>query len=129
MAASDIIKGTVWEDASATCMGRLTTPTGANATQSSVSTITYGVYDLDGTQPLIAVTSGTAATTATLYNALQTDARWTEDATGYNFAYTVTPTSLANGEHQYRVVFTFTFTTAEVAKALYDLSVKGELRR
>lgn len=129
MSSSDIIKGTVWEDASATCMGRLTTPTGADATQASVSTITYGVYDFDGTQPLIAVSSGTAATTTTLFNSLQTDGRWTIDETGYNFAYTVTPTSLANGEHQYRVVFTFTYTTAEVAKALFDLQVQGELRR
>jgi hypothetical protein len=60
---------------------------GANLTQSDVSAIEYQIFYVD---------SDTAHTTATsltvssvIYDTLQTDARWDEDATGYNFRHDV----------------------------------------
>lgn len=128
MSAFDVIRGTCWEDSSVTCLARIVGPDGNNATQSNVGAITCSVFDRTGTTPDVATQTPTVSVASAVYNALQTDSRWSVDSTGYNFAHTITPTGPATGEHSYRIVYTVTFTTAEVAKMHFQVEAKDGLR-
>jgi hypothetical protein len=46
-----------------------------------------------------------------VYDTLQTDARWTKDSTGYNFADAIGQAFFPIGDTEYRVEYLFTPTT------------------
>lgn len=77
-----------------TCMARVVGAAGAAIAPADIASGTYSVYLLDDQDPdSRTAVDGHAAVALTIldcvFAALQTDARWTKDATGYNFRHTI----------------------------------------
>lgn len=91
-----------YEDSPPRLMARVTGRTGANITQASLTSIT--LYGYTGTTT---VANGVALTVSSVvYDTLQTDSRWTEDSTGYNFGYDLPASYIASaGEYRFEFVF------------------------
>ena len=104
----------VIEDSSVSLMFRVLGADAANITQASLSSITYAVYDLDATTPTSSVTTGTLTISDVVFDALQTDARWTVDDLGYNFRDDIAATVFSVGGHTYQVEHKFTATGGEI---------------
>jgi len=100
-----IIEGTVFEDGSAWILLRVVGQDGEEITQASLSTITYAVTDLADDSEIVAATA--VAISSTVYDTLQTDARWSADDDGYNFAHALGPTTFPR-PGRYRVEYIFT---------------------
>jgi len=110
MAAPLLITGSAYEDSGVTIMARITGLDGAVITQGSISTITCAVFDPTGAS----VATPTVVVADSVFDALQTDARWTVDSTGYNFRYDVAASVMATGDKTYRFEFKFTPSSGEV---------------
>jgi len=90
--------GTVFKGGSATCLARVVGHDAAPITRTDVSSIEYSIYLLEADDP----DSRTAVDghdqvaldkISVVFDSLQTDARWTRDAVGYNFRHTISVTS------------------------------------
>lgn len=122
---TDILTVDHWEDTPLVIMARVRDATATNITQAGIDSIAIYVFDGSGTQ----VSTTIAPTVAsTVFDTLQTDARWTKDSTGYNFRYTIAAAYFPTGDVNYRVEVIFTPATGEpfplvvVAKAKRLLS-------
>lgn len=107
MTATDLVIAAVWEDQQLWLAGRVQNNSAANITQASLSSISASAFQLNAAKT---VTYGPTALTisSVVFDALQTsDARWTEDATGYNFACTIPGTAFPEGAQRYQVEITF----------------------
>jgi hypothetical protein len=99
MAEAQDIFGTAFKNGSATCLARVVGNNGAVLTPAGITAAKYSVYLLDDRDPDERTpVEGHSAVSLTvddvLYGALQTDALWTADSTGYNFKH-----ALAVAEH------------------------------
>jgi len=74
--------GKVNEDSSFSVMGRVVVA-GTLWTQSSVSAITYKVFNAAGVE----ISNGTLSVSSVVFDTLQTDGRWGVDSVGYNFRH------------------------------------------
>lgn len=105
------ITGTVVESSSFSVMARIHA-SGANITQADVTSIEYQIYPHNSTT---AHTGATALTVSSvIFDTLQTDARWTKDATGYNFRHDVAATVLTDPATEYEVEYKFTMADSSV---------------
>ena len=86
MSCCESISGCVAEDSTFSIMARLHV-NGANAVQSDFSGITYKAWNTNDRETVVA--SGSLSVATVVFNTLQTDGRWTEDATGYNFRHDI----------------------------------------
>lgn len=90
------------EDSGWTGLMRLELPSGLLATQATVASLTYTVHN-GSTQ----TASGTIAIATSIFDALQgaagSDARWTVDATGYNFRFEFPATCFPAPGKDYKV--------------------------
>ena len=91
--ANDIY-GTVDKGGTTTCLARIVGEDAAAVNQSTISTATYSVFLLDESDPdertAVAGHNGVSlAVSSIIFDALQTDDRWTVDDTGYNFRHTI----------------------------------------
>ena len=103
----------IWEDGGYTVLARILGHDGSAITRSDVSSIAWTVAEI--TVPDTVVASGTLTVSDVVYDALQTsDARWSLDTTGFNFAAAMAASTVPNGNKVYRLRFTFTPTTGEV---------------
>lgn len=89
-----LTQGTVATNGTATLLARVVGWDAEAITQADVDQITYTVYRQSATQPptrtAVELHEDLAAAVASvIFDALQTDARWTVDATGYNFRHTI----------------------------------------
>jgi len=89
--ATDIY-GTAFKNGPVTLLARIVGQNGENVVQADLSAIRYTVYLLDDQNPdnrmAVAGHTGVLLTVAgVVFNALQTDALWTVDDTGYNFCH------------------------------------------
>jgi hypothetical protein len=114
--------GYVIEDGGASFMSRVVGNAGVNITQSVITSIAVKVFDVDSDTPDTATYSATLTVSAVVFDTLQTDARWTEDATGYNFRHDMPASAFPTGEHKYRVEYKFTPATGEVFWVLFDVT-------
>jgi hypothetical protein len=96
------------EDSTHICMARIKGYGGVLVTQAAVSSIACKVFDLSGATPDTAILEPVVTVGTSIYDALQTDDQWSEDDTGYNFAFTVPRTGFPTGDHTYLVEFIVT---------------------
>ena len=130
--------GTVFEgpDATGLFLARVDYWTGSLITEATTASIKYTIYDLGenaGDDPTavtghedIALTKGDV-----VFDALQTDGRWTKDAPGYNFAFQPSPSANppfpATGtvaKNKYDVRVWFTPTSGEVVEVRFQVSAE-----
>lgn len=106
----------IWEGESWVAFARLVNLAGDYVTQASLSSIACNVYD-ETTRAKTLIASPTVTISSAVYDTLQTsDDRWTEDSTGYNFAFTLDGgTCFPLGGRQYRVEFVFTASSKKSA--------------
>ena len=104
MSCNEIV-GCVLEDSTFAIMARLQVD-GVNATQAVVSSITYRAWDTAVTS---VYASGTLTVADVVFDTLQTDGRWSQDATGYNFRHDVGQGVFVK-PGRYRVEYTATLT-------------------
>ena len=96
----DTISACAYEDSAFVLLARVEID-GANATQSTVSAITWKAFDV--TDPDTVYDSGTLTVSSVVFDTLQTDGRWSEDWTGYNFRHEVAATVFATPDKRYRI--------------------------
>lgn len=120
--SAGVIKGTVIEDGGATMLARVVGHSGAAITQASLTSISYKVFDLDGTTPDTAILSGTATVSSVVFDTLQTDSRWSEDSTGFNFAHALAVTAFPSGDHRHRIEYLFTPASGAVFFVLFEVA-------
>lgn len=102
-----VVNQAVWEGSECWLMQRVVGADAAVITQASVSAVSYTVYT--GTTVVVASTALTIATV--IFDTLQTDAKWTVDATGYNFLQILPRTAIPDGGTVYTVQHKFTAVT------------------
>jgi hypothetical protein len=119
--ASDI-HGTVFKNGSATLLARVVGADGVAITQATLSEAKYTVYELDEHDPDIATPIDghdevPVVIADTIFDALQQDALWDVDDTGYNFKHVLDVSSdqaFATAGTAYRVVVELTPTAGQV---------------
>lgn len=104
------------EDGGVALMGRVVGNNAALINQATIDEITYKVYE-KGDAVNIAVNSPLTVSNV-VFDSLQTDARWTKDATGYNFRHDLVPAELPEGGKVYIVEFKF---VPEVGSQFYGI--------
>ena len=109
MLATTVKKTTIWEDGDVTEMARFQVD-GVDGIQADIAVagITRKIFDLSSSTPTVALETTTPAVASVIFDTLQTDARWTEDSTGYNFKQRIAGTSFSTGGSTYRVEYEFT---------------------
>ena len=111
-------RATIYEDTGITCMARIQGDDAVNITQATTSAITVAVFKNANT----AATYTASLTVAdVVFDALQTDARWSKDSTGYNFRYAVIASVFADGDATYTVEFKFTPTSGSQYFVIYEI--------
>ena len=114
-------QGIVIEDGAACFLARILGNDATPVIQAAVQSISVKVFDVDATDPDTAVYSANLTVSTAIYDTLQTDDRWTEDDTGYNFRHDMPASAFQTGDHNYRVEYKFTPTLGEVFWALFDV--------
>jgi hypothetical protein len=115
-----IERAIVFEDGAATCMARIRGADGALITIVSISTITCKVFNLRVGGAATATPTVTVATA--VFDALQTDPRWTKDATGYNYRHVIAASILSGPNQVYRIEYLFTPASGEPFFVLYEIT-------
>jgi hypothetical protein len=120
------------EDGTATALARITArngsgdATGVNGEgnwlqAADISTITYKLFDLDGSTPTTATESGSlTVANVVLDTPVTTNVIWTKDTTGYNFIHDLTNTWFPNPNRRYRMEYTVTLTGGAVFHGVYE---------
>jgi len=91
---------------------------GVAVTQSDISSIACKVLRYNRSDGSVSTTSTPTVTVSdAVSDALQTDARWEKDNTGYNFSHTV-PASAFPAEDEYTVVYSFTPASGSVFRVV-----------
>lgn len=111
-------RASIWEDGGAFLAARILGNNGAYLTQATTSSITYLIYDVTAGAE---ITSGSLTISSVIFDTLQTDGRWTEDTTGYNFGYAAAASAFATPDHTYRVEFKITPTSGQVFFVVFEL--------
>ena len=124
----ETVTGCVAEDSTFAVMLRLQVD-GVNATQSVLSSITWKAWDERDTATAHA--SGTLTVSSVVFDTLQTDGRWSADATGYNFRHDITQATFTD-PGRYLIEYTVTMTggnsfiAGPVAVQVQDRLTDGE---
>ena len=106
MSCCDSIEGCVAEDSTFSVMARVQV-NGTTAIQSDFSSITFKAWNENDRDTVH--TSGTLTVANVIFNALQTDGRWTLDATGYNFRHDI-GSGVFTDPGNYRIEYTCNLT-------------------
>ena len=130
------IHGRVRRGRTATLLTRIEGWDGTPITTNEVAGIVYSIYELDPADPdSRTVVTGHDEVTLTVadvvFDSLQTDARWTEDDTGYNFRWPLDGSQIANFDvasgasqtKRYRAEAILTDTNGDKIVLVWQLSV------
>ena len=105
------------EDAGFTVLARVMGEGNTAITQATVSSIAYTVTDTtDGGVS----SSGSLDKATTVFDTLQTDARWTKDSIGYNFRTHIPAAAVPEGDRLYQVEILFTLDGGTVALVVVE---------
>lgn len=107
----------VFEDSAFYLLGRGKNAAGANWAQADFSQITLKVYEQG--KPAAPIAERTLTIADVIFDALQADARWTKDSTGYNFRLQTLPADVPQGNKTY--VFELKFTPAGGAPIFFGV--------
>ena len=118
MSSSDPTLATIYEDTGITCMARIMGDDATAITQATTSAITVAVFKNSNTS---ATYTASLTVADVIFDAYQTDARWSYDATGYNFRYACVSSIFADGDATYRVEFKFTPTVGSQYFVIYKV--------
>lgn len=116
---------TIYEDSGAYLMARVLGGDGSAVAQADISSIAYSVYDMDDTS---SPATGTLTVANVVYDSLQTDSRWTEDTTGYNFGWSAPASLFPSGSKVYLVEIALTPASGEVLHVKYKVTTRDVLR-
>lgn len=116
---------TIYEDSGAYLMARVLGGDGSAVQQADVSSIAYSVYDSDDTS---SPATGTLTVANVVYDTLQTDSRWTADATGYNVGWSAPASLFPTGDRVYLVEVAVTPASGEVYHLRWDVTTRPILR-
>lgn len=108
------LRVSVYEDSSFVVLANVKGSDGDSVAQADVSTIVVSGGDLSGATPNTATYTASLTVSDVVFNAMQTDSRWSVDSVGYNFAHTVPSTFAATGGHVYWLEYKFTATDSTV---------------
>lgn len=118
-----VFKGTVIEDSPAALLNRVRLfDTGEYIQQAEIDSISVEVFNLQTAEQV--GETFTLDVTESVFDTLQTDARWTEDDTGYNFLAVIPSDYFPSGGQTYRVEITVTPVSEyglEMPPILWDL--------
>jgi hypothetical protein len=126
--------GSAFDGGTITCMARVTGADAANIQQADISSGVYSIYLLDNQDPdsRTAVTGHAAVALdvadpgSVIFDTLQTDARWTVDSTGFNFAHTIDISenaAFALAGREYLVEYTLTPVSGQVIIIRFHINV------
>lgn len=99
---------THWEGADLVVMARIKGLDALYINQVSISTVAVKVFDMKDPDRAQIGATYSPSVASTVFDTLQTDARWTKDRTGYNFRVTVAGAYFPAGDRPYRVEIVFT---------------------
>ncbi len=119
--AAEVAKAFVWEDSGAALMARVVGNAATAITQATVTSIDRKVYDLDSATPTVATDEKTLTVSTVVFDALQTDGRWTVDSTGYNLLDAVDDDIFTTGGHRYRVEYVVEPSTGAKFHLVFEL--------
>tara|TARA_R110002073_G_scaffold173721_1_gene330826 strand:- start:1725 stop:2102 length:378 start_codon:yes stop_codon:yes gene_type:complete len=111
-------RSTIYEDTGVTCMARIVGADSTAITQSTTSAITLAVFKNSST---VATYTASLTVADVVFNALQTDGRWTKDSTGYNFRYSAIASIFDDGDATFRLEFKFTPTSGSQYFVVYEI--------
>lgn len=109
--SAQIYQFKVFEDGAASILMRVRGAAGALITQASLSSIDCRIYDDDDDSIVPFLTPPIVIATCVSDTLLTTANFWTVDTTGYNFRHDLPAGSLPEGDHVYRLEYTFTPTS------------------
>lgn len=119
--------GVVWQDAGASILARVYGHDGQPLLQTSISSLSRTVTEITDPTAPATIAGPTLLTLADVwYDTLQTDGRWKEDETGYNFLDPL-PASVLPKRGQdaaYRVEYLLTPTSGEKFRFVFELLAK-----
>lgn len=124
MAAAAIKRGRVFEDGGACFMARVAGNDGEYITQVSISSIDCTIKNA---RTQAAVSTPSVVVADSVFDTLQTDSRWSEDSTGYNFRHTVPAATFTTADTIYRVEYRFTPAVGEVFWVVFEATTLGVL--
>lgn len=117
----------VYEDHAPFIMDHIKGADGEDIAQADFSTITYTTIDR---KTEIISASGSLTIADVVFDTLQTsDARWTKNATGYNFAFTLPATALPTAGRLYEVDVEFTPTSGSAWATKYLIRTVRRLKQ
>lgn len=148
--AAKTIWGEVYEGAAAVLMARIVGASGAPLTQADFGSIKYEAWKIpvplehdlrnaedryvEVSTPAKVVNEVTLTVANVVFDALQTDGRWTKDTTGYNFAYELpanTWAAIALADYPksvwYEIAVRFTPAVGQAFACTFKVSVKSIL--
>lgn len=110
-----------WENGGAILMARIVGWSGSSIVQADITSIQCTVTD---TSDASETYDAALTVSAVVFDALQTPAIWTVDATGYNFRHALPASALPSGGRVVRVEYRFVPAAGEAFYAVFDLQVQ-----
>jgi hypothetical protein len=119
--SNDYTTGWVYEDSTFSIMSRFEVD-GANGVQADCSSITIKAWDTaDFTSTVLSVSP---TVSNVVFDTLQTDGRWGEDTTGYNFRYDVADTICVTPGSRYLFEVVITTSGGKLRAIIWDVLCK-----
>jgi len=123
------VQASLWEGGACQCLGRALNWANTPLQQAGLGSLALTVTDL---QRSLATYTETVTVASAIFDTLQTDARWTLDATGYNFRHRIPASAFPLGGRSYRAEYKFTPADPDAAYVfwavylLYAEAIKAE---
>jgi len=120
MSTTSVTQQAIWEGKDASYMARIQLA-GVDLTQAKTTSVTRNIYDTSSTTPKTAIDTTVLTVASVVFDALQTDDRWTVTDDGYNFRDDIGGAEFPNGGHTYRVEYDFVGSSGELFGAACEL--------
>ena len=96
---------------------------GTRITQATTDSVVCRSVDLDDTSTAISQPDITVSTS--VFDSLQTDSRWTVNASGYNFGFILPGSAIPSARKTYLVTFDFVPTSGETVRHAWRITTEA----